>query len=108
MNEYANSFPGIERRRSQRIIKDVDLIVRGVTPNIKGFPEESFTIRVSIHGVLLMLETKVEIGQVLFLLNPITNNEIESRVIRVGPPHGGLSMVGVEFLQPSTEFWPVK
>jgi len=94
-----------ERRRSQRAILDVALIVRGKSVEGQPFQEETFTISVSDHGALLMLSSKVALGQVLLLVNPHTQSEREGRVARFGSPYGGLAQVGVEFAHPAPEFW---
>jgi hypothetical protein len=81
---------------------DVGLVVRGA-----GIEEQTFTISVNTHGALVLIEAKVEMGQVLVLRNPFTDYEVEAKVVRIGAEHGGLALVGVEFLnKPSAEFWP--
>ena len=92
---------GIERRRSNRMVWDVGLVVRG-----EGFREGTFTVSVSQHGALVLMQAKVEVGQTVYLVNPETGKEVESHIVRIGSPHGGLRVVGVEFIEPSKEFWP--
>lgn len=99
-------YSGPERRRSKRLAWDVGLIVRMDLPGEENFQERTFTISVSAHGALVLLAAKVEMGQKLFLLNPLTGCEVEGRVVRFGSPHGGLASVVVEFLEPSAQFWP--
>jgi hypothetical protein len=99
---------GPERRRSQRLLLDVSVIVRGISLEDGAFQEETFTISVSAHGALMLLSTKVAIGQTLFLKNPRTQSEMEVRVARFGSPHGGLAQVGIEFVRPAPMFWPVQ
>jgi hypothetical protein len=82
-------------------VLDVGLTVKGET-----FQEETFTISVSQHGALLLLSHKVAIGQPLVLVNPATGQEIECHVVRFGSPHGGLSLVGIDFVEQSKAFWP--
>ncbi len=96
-----------ERRRSTRLVLDVGLVVRSeLVGRADPFREETFTVSVSKHGALVLLASKVEIGQVLFLANPATQREVRGKVVRVGGAHGGLRLVGVEFDESSTEFWP--
>ena len=52
-----------------------------------------------------MLESKVSLGQTLFVRNPLTNNEKPARVAGFGIPYGGIAQVGVEFQEPAAEFW---
>jgi hypothetical protein len=94
-----------ERRRSPRRLLDVPLIVRGESAERQPFREETFTISVSAHGALVLLATKVALGQVLVLMKPETRQELEGRVSRLGSLHGGLAQVAVEFSQPVPEFW---
>jgi len=95
------------QRRSERVLLDVPLVVRGETPDHHDFQEETFSVTVSAHGALVMLATKVALGQKLTLLNPQNWDERETRVAYIGPAHAGLSQVAVEFGKPSPEFWPV-
>jgi hypothetical protein len=94
-----------ERRRSQRLLLDVALIVRGESIEGQPFQEETFTISVSDHGALLVLAAKVVLGQTVLLVNAQTHNEKEGRVARFGSLYGGLAQVGVEFARPAPEFW---
>jgi hypothetical protein len=98
-------YRGPERRRSpRRLVWDVGLVVRA-----EGIEEQTFTISVNTHGALVLIEAKVEMGQMLVLRNPFTDCEVEARVIRIGSDHGGLALVGVEFLnKPSADFWPFR
>ena len=96
----------MERRRSERSLRDVAVIVRGQSSEGKPFQEETFTISVSAHGALMLLAAKVALGQTLLLVNPQTRLEREGRVARFGALYGGLAQVGVEFALPAPEFWP--
>ncbi len=101
----SESFNGVERRRSLRLIVDVGLLVRIEPPDREPVTEKTFTRTVNSHGALLFLAADVEIGQNIFLVNPATKNEIEAKVVRIGPAYTGLRMISVEFLKPSEEFW---
>ena len=96
-----------KERRSQRLILDLPLIVRGESIQKQPFQEETFTLVVSAHGALVVLATTVELGQKLLLMNPKTWDEQEGRVAYFGPPYGGLAKVAIEFTRPAPEFWPV-
>jgi len=103
--DIAVGATGAERRRSPRHLLDVALVVRGETAEMKPFEELTFTISVSTHGALVVLATKVVIGQRLVIKNPETQFETEGRVARLGAPYGGLAQVGIEFPKPSSELW---
>lgn len=100
--------PGGDRRRSKRSLRQVGLVVRGESPEKGVFQEETITLSVSAHGALMVLASKVPVGHTLFLKNPRTHVELESRVVRSGPPRRGLAEVGVEFVQAAPEFWPAE
>ncbi len=100
------SYSGPDRRRSYRLVWDVGVIVRAEFSQGPGFEEETFTISVSAHGALILLEANVRVGQELILVNPTSLREVKGKVVRLGAKHGGLAMVGIEFLAPSPEFWP--
>ncbi len=97
----------IGQRRSERIILDVPILIRGEAADKKIFQEETFTLIVNAHGAQLMLETKVTLGQRLVVLNPNNWDEREGKVAFVGPPYAGLARVGIEFTRPAPEFWSV-
>ena len=97
-----------DRRRSRRWLHDVRLIVRGESRGNVPFQEKTYATSVSTHGALMILSTIVTEGQTLSLINPRTQDEIEGRVVRFGPPYRGLTQVGVEFVRPAQEFWPAE
>ena len=98
----ATSIPD---RRSQRLFLEVPLVIRGQSADQKTFQEENFTLSVNAHGALLMLETKVALGQKLLVMNPKNWHECEATVAYIGPPYAGLANVGIEFTRPAPEFW---
>jgi hypothetical protein len=95
------------QRRSERVLLDVPVVIRGVSPDRHTFQEETFTVTVSAHGLLLMLAEKVAVGEKLLVLNPANWDEREGKVAYRGSVHAGLAQVGIEFTQPSPEFWPI-
>ncbi len=95
----------VVERRSERVLLDVPLVVRGESKDNQPFQEETFTVTVSAHGALLLLASGVELGQNVRLLNPESWDEREARVAYLGKPHAGLAQVGIEFKQPAPEFW---
>jgi hypothetical protein len=95
----------IEDRRSKRLFLDVPLVIRGKAADQKAFREENFTLVVNAHGALVMLATKVTLGQKLLLMNPKNRHQCEGKVAYIGPPYAGLANVGIEFTRPAPEFW---
>src|SRR6202049_1706560 len=100
------SATGADRRRSERLFLHVSLIVRGESVERRVFLEPTFTISVSAHGALVVMSTKVALGQPLFLRDPGTQNEMEGRVTRFAPLHGNQAQVGINFTQPTLTLWP--
>lgn len=100
--------PEPSRRRSQRVILTLPVIVssEGVT-NGPAFQEETHTLVVNLHGALIVLEARVTKGQRLRLKNRATQAEQICRVASLGPVADGKGQVGVEFLQPSPDFWQI-
>ena len=100
--------PGGDRRRSRRSENGMGLVVRGESVDKEAFQEKTFAVSVSAHSGLIALASKVQLGQTLFLKNLRTQDELEGRVVRLGRSHGGLAPVGIEFVQPASEFWTIK
>ena len=94
-------------RRSERVLIDVPVIVTGESAEHRPFREETFTVTVNAHGALMMLATRVALGQMLLVTNPASQTEREGRVAYLGQAYAGLSQVAVEFSRPAPDFWPV-
>jgi hypothetical protein len=101
--------PGGERRRSGRFLRGAALVVSGESAETGAFSEETLAISASVHGALVVLSSKVALGQTLVLKNPRTHREIQGRVVDLaGPSDQGSAQVGVEFAQPAPDFLPVE
>jgi hypothetical protein len=103
-------MPAAEQRRSERILIDVPVVVKGTngaSAEGRPFQEETFTVTISPHGALVMLAAGVSLGQRIVLRNSLNQREQEARVAYKGASHAGLAQVGVEFLRESPEFWPI-
>jgi hypothetical protein len=98
---------GPERRRSKRLSLDVPIVVRGETEDTRAFQEGTLTLNVSAHGALVVLGTKVALGQKLELMNLKNWLEREGAVTHIGPHFRGFARVGIEFAQPAPEFWSI-
>lgn len=96
---------GPQQRRSQRVILDVPLLVRGETEDKQVFQKDALTLIVNAHGALLMLEEKVTLGQNIILTNIKSGDERRAKVKYVRPGYAGLARVGIEFNKPAPEFW---
>lgn len=104
----AEAGPESSRRRSQRVVISVAVIVRTEdAPKNSSFEEETSTLVVNAHGALLGLSGKVEKGQKLRMTNRASKASELCRVVSANPASGGKAQVAVEFLKPSPDFWHI-
>ena len=81
---------------------------QGRTHDRKKFKETCETVVVSAHGGLLLLKHEVDNGEMLVLTNPLTQEEMERRVVYLGDLVERGQRVGVDFLTPAPRFWGVE
>lgn len=100
--------PEPSRRRSQRVILTMPVIVR-TEDGLKdaAFEEQTHTLIVNLHGALILLAAKVVKGQKLRMKNKATQVEQVCQVASLGMKSEGKTQVGVEFLKPSPDFWHI-
>lgn len=101
--EHANLAP--DRRRSERTVLRVPVLIYGHTLGEEPFHEEATTLQISAHGGLLALASSVKVGQKLLLTNNLTQEEQQCEVIRFRPRHRQKVVVAVEFARPTPGFW---
>lgn len=90
----------IERRRSIRMPLHVQLVICG-----DGLQEQTSTLSINTHGVLVPLVAVVTIGQRVVIQNPENWAERDGRVTRIGRCYSGRTEVGIEFSNPAPDFW---
>jgi len=95
------------RRRSQRVLMQVGVRVRGKDAQGKDFEEMSETLAINAHGALVLLNARVMSGGVIHMKHNKTGEEQECHVAFLGPVRGGKAEIGVEFVTPSPNFWRV-
>jgi hypothetical protein len=95
-------------RRSGRVFHRVRVQAQGRTHDRKKFKETCETVVVNAHGGLLVLKHEVDNGEMLVLTNPLTQEELECRVVYLGDLAEKGQRVGVEFLTPAPHFWGVE
>ena len=98
--------PG-RQRRSKRLPLSIPVRVYGRTANNRPFRYVTETNAVSVHGGLLALAAKVKRGQTVLLVNVITEEERECRVVYVESKLWGKRKIGVEFTGKGSDFWHV-
>ena len=97
-----------DRRRSQRVMLRVRVVVHGQSPNGVAIQEDTLTTVVNAHGALLEMAAKVAPGQALVLENRDTHEQQECRVVQAGPRQGEKAQVALEFTQPAPHFWHIE
>jgi len=95
------------RRRSQRVLMQVALRLRGVDTQGQDFEEYTETLAINAHGALVLIGARVTSGAVVKLKNVKTEEEQECHVAFLGPVRGGKAEVGLEFTVPRPAFWRV-
>jgi len=102
MSTQAARSAYVERRRSTRVPIRLALIICG---DDGPSQEETCTLSLNAHGVLVALAARVTIGQRLMIHNPENWAERGGRVTHIGQSHGGRTEVGIEFTEPAPDFW---
>jgi hypothetical protein len=95
-------------RRSTRAFHKIRIQAQGRTHDHKKFKETCETVVVSAHGGLLLLKHEVDNGEMLVLTNPLTQEDMECRVVYLGDLVEKGQRVGIEFLAPAPRFWGVE
>jgi hypothetical protein len=95
------------RRRSQRVLMQVPLRLRGVDTQGQNFEEFTETLAINAHGGLVLLGARVTSGSVIQMRHNKTEEEQECHVVFLGPVRNGKAEVGLEFTVPRPTFWRV-
>jgi hypothetical protein len=107
LQQVSPNYSNADRRRSERLLMDLAVIIEGESQNQKPFREETFTVVVNAHGAVIMLAAIVDLGQDLIVVNSETREQLEGRVVERGAPYGGMTKVAIEFAHPAPEFWHI-
>jgi hypothetical protein len=99
---------GANRRRSERVMLRMSVVVETESAQHEKQREETHTLVVNAHGGLLPLKMEVLAGQPIVLINSRSGAREAARVVRVENPPGGYIAVAFEFDRPSPKFWPVE
>jgi hypothetical protein len=95
------------RRRSQRVLMQVGVRMRGKDAQGKDFEEFTETLAINAHGALVLLTARVTSGGVVHMRHNKTEEEQECHVAFLGPVRGGKAEIGLEFTAPRPTFWRV-
>jgi hypothetical protein len=107
MDQVSNMPPHSVRRRSQRILMQVPIRIRGKDAQGKDFEEHTETLAINAHGALVLLHARVTSGGTVHLRHNKTEEEQECHVAFLGPVRSGRAEIGVEFSAPRPAFWRV-
>ena len=98
-------FRRVERRRTGRVSVFVHLTVQGMNEQNEKFRVQTRSLSVSGHGGLTVLDLPVSVGQTLVLVNDLSKQKAECRVVSLRPGGNGKTIVAFEFLAPAANFW---
>ena len=94
-----------ERRRTLRVSMALPVIVHGQNEMGEKFCVRAMTYSVNQQGGLVALEETVVPGQSLLIVNENTSRSAEARVAHVRRDRDGKLYVGLEFVNPDSNFW---
>ena len=95
------------RRRSQRVMLQVAVLVRADMFEGRCLQAQAFTLIVNAHGGLLESSLKLACNQKITLINPQSGKTVDCSVVRVERPSEGNYTIAFEFDQRSPQFWPI-
>jgi len=94
-----------ERRRTLRVALSLPVVVHGQNEMGEKFCVRAMTRSINQQGALLAMDEAVLAGQDLLLVNENTSRSVETRVVYVKRERDGKLSVGLEFVNPETNFW---
>lgn len=98
---------GGPRRRSQRVLMQVSVRIRGSDAHGSKFEEETETLAINAHGALILLKARLISGMKVMMHHKGTQEEQECVVAFLGPVRAGIAEIGLEFSSPRPTFWRV-
>jgi hypothetical protein len=97
----------VARRRSQRVLMQVGVRIRGEDILGKNIEEETETLAINAHGALVLMKSRLTSGSKVLLQHKRTQEEQECHVAFLGPVRAGKAEIGLEFSSPRPTFWRV-
>jgi hypothetical protein len=108
MAQVSNASPGTgARRRSQRVLMQVPVRIRGNDAQGKSIDEETETLAINAHGALVLLTARFVSGAKIHLQHKRTQEDQECHVVFLGPVRAGKAEIGLEFTSANSNFWRV-
>src|SRR5436305_14906846 len=85
------------RRRSQRVLMQVPVRIRGKNAQGAEFDEHTETLAINAHGALILLTARLTSGAAVLMKHNITDEAQESHVASLVTVRGGKAAIGPEF-----------
>lgn len=102
-------IPAMDRRRSQRVLIRMPVLVTGVTRAGKRVTEKSEAIVISRHGALLKAENDLKPGSEVEIENPANHQTARYRVVWTSDrPTEGRWDVGLDFGSATHNIWGIE
>lgn len=92
-------------RSSERMNLRIPVVIYGFTKHTGAFHEDTETQTVNSSGALVMLRSKLQIGDSVFLMQKSNSQEQEVRVVYLDPYTERETKVGLAFRRPIPDFW---
>src|SRR6266851_463924 len=92
-------------RSSERISMRVSVVIYGFTGKSGAFHEDTETVTVNSSGALVVMKTKLELGDTVFLIHKSSRDEQEVRVAYLDAYSDRETKVGLAFKYPIPNFW---
>jgi hypothetical protein len=95
------------RRRSQRVMLQLAVLVRANMPDGRCVQVQAFTLDVNAHGGLFDSPIELTPNQRITIINPQSGKDVGCRVVRIERSSSALLQVAFEFDQCNAHFWPI-
>ncbi|HVH70974.1 MAG TPA: hypothetical protein VNB49_07695, partial [Candidatus Dormibacteraeota bacterium] len=92
-------------RSSERVALRIPVVIYGFTKNCGAFHEDTETQTVNASGALVLLKSKLQLGDSVFLAQKGSGLEQEVRVVYLDPYTDRETKVGLAFKYPIPDFW---
>jgi PilZ domain len=97
-----------ERRRSDRVMLTIPLVISGVDNYGRRFEAEGRTVSLNRHGLLVHATRPLRLGQVVVLSNLLGHREAEFRAVGpVAPLVEGAGEWALESVDPDSNIWGI-
>lgn len=103
--QWGQPKPRPRKRRSQRLVLSVPVVVHRLPKEGPPFNEGTRTLVVNAHGALIALTANVAHDQRLVLQNVLSGEEQECRVVFMEMKVTGPPEVAIEFKRSAPSFW---